>query len=280
MAIVTQKNSIFGEIGRLRRPISDRTSHSPLFSPLFLRLDVPHPRDICFEIGRLHKGDILFEIWHWSTDEKKCTEDKIWECLLIVDLSKRRRTSKDKIEARVTVEFFYRHTWGGWLNKRRRKVLLFLIKTFCIVDPFPGTNFRQLWPKYFLWWEILNRDVSRIVEEMAYRKAQRQFSQISGWISVGRKIICLESYVPMSSKTQSKQRGKIQPLKTVELSEYQQKKFKFTCTNPRIVSAKKDVVETFTLDPLDYTLSLAHWFIFIISGFPIFNRYGCAQILM
>jgi len=30
-----------------------------------------------------------------------------------------------------------------------------------------------------------------------------------------------ESYAPMSSKTQNKQRGKIQPLKTVELSEFQ-----------------------------------------------------------
>jgi len=36
---------------------------------------------------------------------------------------------------------------------------------------------------------------------------------------------------------------------TVELSEYQQI-IKFTCTNPRIVSAKKDVVETFTLQLL------------------------------
>ena len=54
------------------------------------------------------------------------------------------------------------------------------------------------------------------------------------------KIICLESYVPMSSKTQSKQRGKIQSLKTVEVSEYQK----------IIVSAKKDVVETFMLQLL------------------------------
>jgi len=44
----------------------------------------------------------------------------------------------------------------------------------------------------------------------------------------------------MSSKTQSKQRGKIQSLKTVELSEYQK----------IIVSAKKDVVETFMLQLL------------------------------
>ena len=39
------------------------------------------------------------------------------------------------------------------------------------------------------------------------------------------KIICLESYVTMSSKTQSKQRGKIQAHKTVELSEYQKYDF-------------------------------------------------------
>jgi len=58
----------------------------------------------------------------------------------------------------------------------------------------------------------------------------------------------------MSSKTQSKQRGKIQPLKTVELSEYQKFIIKFTCTNPRNVSAEKDVVETFTL-PKKKTLS-------------------------
>jgi len=61
------------------------------------------------------------------------------------------------------------------------------------------------------------------------------------------KIICLKSYVPMSSKTQIQQRGKIQPLKTVELSEYQKFIIKFTCTDPRIVNAKKDVVEIFTL---------------------------------
>ena len=36
-----------------------------------------------------------------------------------------------------------------------------------------------------------------------------------------RKIICLKSYVPMSSRTQIQQKGKMQSLKTVEFSEYQ-----------------------------------------------------------
>ena len=46
------------------------------------------------------------------------------------------------------------------------------------------------------------------------------------------------------------------------------------------LSAPKRVLLNIYVTTLDYTLSLSHGFIFILSGFPIFNRYRCAQILM
>ena len=60
------------------------------------------------------------------------------------------------------------------------------------------------------------------------------------------KIIALKSYVPMSSKTQIQQRGKIQPLQ-LNYQDINIFIIKFTCTDPRIVSAKKGVFETLTL---------------------------------
>jgi len=123
-------------------------------------------------------------------------------------------------DPRGIVEFFYRHTSGGWFVGSWRKVLLFLARKFSYRGP-------------MFWYKLqstlagkniggkLKGDARRHVDEKVYRKAQGQISQISGWISVGRENNCLESYVLMSSKTQSEQRGKIQPLKTVELAEYQ-----------------------------------------------------------
>ena len=49
--------------------------------------------------------------------------------------------------------------------------------------------------------------------------------------SVG-KIICLKSDGFISSKTQIQQRGKIQPLKTVELSEYQKNYYQIYMYKP------------------------------------------------
>ena len=94
------------------------------------------------------------------------------------------------------VKKFYRPTSGVWLVGNWRTVLLFLIAFFRTADPFPGTNFSQLWREFFSWRELKKGDVRRIVDEKVYRKAQRQFSQISGWISGGRENSCLESYVP------------------------------------------------------------------------------------
>jgi len=53
------------------------------------------------------------------------------------------------------------------------------------------------------------------------------------------KIICLKSYVPMSSKTQIQQRGKIQPLKTVELSEYQKIHYQIYMYRPQDCQRQK-----------------------------------------
>ena len=47
----------------------------------------------------------------------------------------------------------------------------------------------------FLFPGKLKQDVRRILDDEVYRKAQRQFSKISGWISVGRENNWLESYV-------------------------------------------------------------------------------------
>ena len=58
-------------------------------------------------------------------------------------------------------------------------------------------------------WEGIQKGVATI-----FSRPQNE-SQSDG------KIICLKSYLPMSSKTQIQQRGKILTLKTFELSEYQ-----------------------------------------------------------
>jgi len=55
----------------------------PLLFPLYLRSYVPHPWDVCSEIGRLPKGDVRFEIWHQSK--------------LQSDLKKRRRPISKKV---------------------------------------------------------------------------------------------------------------------------------------------------------------------------------------
>jgi len=131
--------------------------------------------------------------------------------------------------------------------------------------------------KICLWREI-KRDVRRMRRHRErrsdnFRRSQDE-SQSDG------KIICLESYVPMSSKTQSKQRGTIQPFKTVAISEYQKICYQICMHKSQDCQRQKGCGWNIYVTTLDYTLSLAHGFIFILSGFPIFNRYRCAQILM
>jgi len=53
------------------------------------------------------------------------------------------------------------------------------------------------------------------------------------------KIICLKSYVPMSSKTQIQQKGKIQQLKTVEPSEYQKNHYQIYMYRPQDCQRQK-----------------------------------------
>ena len=169
-------------------------------------------------------------------------------------------------------------TSWGWMVGSWQKVLLFLIRIFLYRGPhFPiqtlvnfcgGGNWREI-----------KRDLRRIVDEMVYRKVQQQFSQISGWISVGRENNLSQVIFPMSSRTQIQQRGKIQPLKTVELSEYEKIHYQIYMYRPRDCQRQKGCRWNIYVTTLDYTLSLAHGSIFILSGFPIF-RYRCAQILM
>jgi len=133
--------------------------------------------------------------------------------------SNRKHKFSPRPRPRAIVQTIYRLTSGGWLVGSWQKVLLFLTRNFFlprthvlvqILVNFGGQNWREI-----------KRGCEENCDKKVNRKAPRQFSQISGWISVGRENNYLESYIPMSSKTQSKQRGKIQPLKNVELSEYQ-----------------------------------------------------------
>jgi len=85
-----------------------------------------------------------------------------------------------------------------------------------------------------LWWEGIQKGAATIFADLRMNLS-------------GTGSNCLESYVLCPRRLEVNKRGKIQPLKTVDLSEYQKINIvKFTCTNPRNVSAKKDVVETFT----------------------------------
>ena len=100
------------------------------------------------------------------------------------------------------------HQGVGWLEVGERYYFSFQ-KNFRTADPCPGTNFSQLWREFFfgkfkgeLWMRI------KKATQKVYRKAQRKNLQISAWISVGLENNCLESYVPVSFKTQSKQSGK------------------------------------------------------------------------
>jgi len=81
-------------------------------------------------------------------------------------------------DTRGIVEFFYGiHQGVGWLGVGERYYLS-LQKKFRTVDPCPGTNSSQLGRDFF--GEKLKGDVRRILDENVYRKAQRQFSNISG----------------------------------------------------------------------------------------------------
>jgi len=66
----------------------------------------------------------------------------------------------------------------------------------------------------------------------SFRRSQNE-SQSDG------EIICLKSYVPMSSRTQIQQREKLQPLKTVELSEYQKIHYQIYMYRPRDCQRQK-----------------------------------------
>ena len=73
----------------------------------------------------------------------------------------------------------------GWeLTKAR--VRLFLINFFCTADPFPRTNFSQLWRRKNCGGKIKGI-WGGFVDEKEHRKAQLQFFQVSGLIWVGRK---------------------------------------------------------------------------------------------
>ena len=86
------------------------------------------------------------------------------------------------------------------------------------------------------------------MDEKEYTKAQWQFSQSSGLISVVQEnnvfgVIC--GIVLEDNKV--KKGGKCNHPRPLNYQNIKRSIIKFTCTNLRIVSAEKDVVETFTL---------------------------------
>jgi len=129
-------------------------------------------------------------------------------------------------------------------------------------------------------WRGIKRYVRRIVDEKDIERLSDNFRRSHDESQSDGKIICLKSYVSMSSKTQIQERGKTQPLKTVELSEYQKIHYKIYMYRPQVCQRQKGCCSNIYVTTLDYTLFLAHGFIFILSGFPIFNRHRCAQIWM
>jgi len=143
------------------------------------------------------------------------------------------------------------HQGVGWLGvgERYHFSLQKIIRT---TDPCPGTNFSQHEGIFF--GGKLKGNVRRIVDEMVHRKAQRQFSQISGWISVGRKNNCLESYVLCPRRLRLNKGEKYNHSRPLNYQNIIKSIIKFTCTNSKNVSAKKDFVETFTLQKIN-TLS-------------------------
>jgi len=77
----------------------------------------------------------------------------------------------------------------------------------------------------------------------------------------------------MSSKTQSKQRGKIQPLKTVELGEYQKMYYQIYMYKPQECQRQKGCCWNIYVTTLDYTLSSVHGYIFILPARTPFGRW-------
>jgi len=77
----------------------------------------------------------------------------------------------------------------------------------------------------------------------------------------------------MSSKTQSKQRGKMQSLKTVELGECQKNYYQIYLYKPQECQRQKECCCKIYVTTLDYTLSSVHGFIFI-SPARIFREMG------
>ena len=98
--------------------------------------------------------------------------------------------------SRGTVKFFYRRTspLAGWLFGERYDFSS--SENLCPADPFPSTNFSQLWRDFFggkikgyeegLW---MRKNIDRRNNNFL---RSREESQSDG------KIICLESYVTMS----------------------------------------------------------------------------------
>jgi len=92
--------------------------------------------------------------------------------------------------------------------------------------------------------------VRRIVDEKVCRKAQRQYSQISGWISEDGKLIVWSHMFPCPRRLKVSKGEKYIHSRLLNYPNIKKNIIKFTCTNPRNVSAKKDVVGTFTLQLL------------------------------
>jgi len=88
------------------------------------------------------------------------------------------------------------HQGVGWLRVGER-YYFFLHEIFCTADPFPGTNCSQFWRENLLGPKNKG-DMRRIADENVYRKAQRQFSQISERFSVGRENYCQQFRVTCS----------------------------------------------------------------------------------
>jgi len=82
-------------------------------------------------------------------------------------------------DPRGIVEFFYRHTSGGWFVGSWRKVLLFLARKFSYRGPMSWYKLQSTLAGKNIGGK-LKGDARRHVDEKVYRKAQGQISQISG----------------------------------------------------------------------------------------------------
>ena len=92
--------------------------------------------------------------------------------------------------------------------------------------------------------------------------------------------MCLVSYVVMSSKTQSKKRGKMQPPKTVQLSESQKNYHQIYMYKPQDCQRRKGCCWNIYVITLDYTLSLPTGSYIYYQVFPFSTdirayRYWC-----